>query len=457
MDRTTFAGWVAALAPCGVLMLGCGQSPSESRPAMLPEAQTLAPLPQRMPDRGVVAATANQTAATLEQAFDAVPAAVEPQPEATPPIEGTLIAPVAEATDEEPAATPPLAPEAADTAHMPAGAPLRLDEQPLPSSDEGDESSTLPWAKSNGDPSQMHAVTVRADERVRRGFKLAERGAIYTARREFLAALQMVAQANDVQNGTTFFTQAMSAGLTALNEAGDFSRQDKLATPVDVARVVKGHRTPILKDESEVSPLAAAQRYYNYAQEQLSAAAATDPAGSMALYGLGRSILGMKNQESRSLGNTAQAMAFYQAALMADAKNFRAANELGVLMTDNGNLQQARDLFRHSAAAAPLATTWQNLAIVHMRLGEADLAMQAKVQAQSLARLGRTGANPIVHCVDPETFARTRPASNSPPPTAQAPAPTPEAAKPNGEPVSRPTATTASKSFSDWLPWNQRR
>jgi tetratricopeptide (TPR) repeat protein len=343
-------------------------------------------------------------------------------------------------------ATSPAPAEAAD-------APLRLEAADQDA--QAGEQSRLPWAKSDGGNAQMHAVTQRADERVRRGFKLAERGAVYTARREFLAALQMVAQANDVQNGTTFFTQAMGAGLTALKEATDFSRQDALGTPVDVARVVRGHRTPILKDESDVSPLAAAQRYYNYAQEQLSAAAAKDPAGSMALYGLGRSVLGLKNQNTRSLDKAAQAMAFYQAALMSDAKNFRAANELGVLMCDNGNLQQARDLFRHSAAASPQATTWMNLATVHMRLHEPDLAMQAKVQAQELARLGRNGSDPIVHVVDPGTFARTKPASDALPPSAQPVAP--EAAKPAGAPSDKPAASTASRGLSDWLPWNQRR
>lgn len=403
-------------------------------------------------DRATPAVEQSLTASTAE-----IPNS-EPIPEATEPSEEPLFEPAAEATPSaEYSPWPPAGPEStgAPAAAETPDAPLRLEEQLAPQAEEVGEHSTLPWAKGERGNSQMNVVTQRADERVRRGFKLAERGAVYSARREFLAALQLVAQANDVQNGTTFFTQAMGSGLTALKEARDFSRQDTLATPIDVARVVRGHRTPILKSGSNVSPLAAAQRYYNYGQEQLSAAAATDPAGSMALYGLGRSVLGLRNQDARSLDKAAQAMAFYQAALMSDAKNFRAANELGVLMCDNGNLQQARDLFRHSAAASPQATTWMNLASVHVRLGEPDLAVQAKVQAEALAKTGRTGANPIVHCVDPDTFVRTRPASDSPPPAAQTVAP--EAAKPAGAPVEKPAATTANKGFSDWLPWNQRR
>lgn len=465
MDRNTFVGWVAALAPCGALMLGCGQSPGESRPAILPEAQSLSPLPRRLDSSQVVMAAAHDDALpaiepTPLDASELETLNSESLPEAGVPAEGPLFEPAADAAPSAdyspwPAVGNEAASAPAPDAAVAPDAPLRLDAQPDQQAADDGEHSTLPWAKSEGGNSQMHAVTVRADERVRRGFKLAERGAIYSARREFLAALQMVAQANDVQNGTTFFTQAMGAGLTALKEATDFSRQDALGTPIEVARVVRGHRTPILKAENDVSPLAAAQRYYNYGQEQLSAAASKDPAGSMALYGLGRSVLGLKNQDSRSLDKTAQAMAFYQAALMSDAKNFRAANELGVLMCDNGNLQQARDLFRHSAAASPQATTWMNLASVHARLGEPGLAVQAKVQAQELAKIGRTGANPILHYVTPDTFARTRPASDSPPPAAQTVAP--EAAKPAGAPAEKPAATTASKSLSDWLPWNQRR
>lgn len=338
-----------------------------------------------------------------------------------------------------------------------------VDESPAPEKlevpgDDAGEHSTLPWAKADNTAGQMQAVTVRADDRVRRGFRLAERGALFSARREFLAAMHLVAQANDVQNSTKFFSTALGAGLTALKEASEFSRQTSLGTPVDVSRIVAGHRTPILKGTEVSSPLIAAQRYYNYAQEQLAAAAAKDPAGSLALYGLGRTVLGLSHNQVRSLDSTAQAMALYQAALMADARNFRAANELGVLMTASGQLQQARDLFRHSAAASPQATTWHNLASVHLRLGEHDLAMQAKAQAEILAKAGRTGADPLVHCVDPETFKRTKPASDSVPPPAVA------SSQPAGNPVrgvstpnERPAATTASRSLSDWLPWSQRR
>jgi tetratricopeptide (TPR) repeat protein len=219
--------------------------------------------------------------------------------------------------------------------------------------------------------------------------------------------------------------------------------------------LVAGHKTPLLKGNAEnLSPLAAAQRYYTYAQEQLSAAAAADPAGSLALYALGRAALGPSNQHAASLQSTAQAMALYQAALMADSKNFRAANELGVLMAGQGNLPQARDLFLQSAAASPQAATWYNLASVHLRMKEPQLAAQAKAQGDTLARAGRVGSNPLVHVVDTQTFAQTRPASDSVPP--QAPAAAPAAPQP-AKPGEKPAATTAKKSFTDWLPWTTRR
>jgi hypothetical protein len=62
----------------------------------------------------------------------------------------------------------------------------------------------------------------------------------------------------------------------------------------------------------------------------------------------------------------------------------------------------------HSVQVHPHVEGWQNLAVVHSRLGETDLAQQAQREGQLLAsRTAPTPAasNEMVRWVDPQTFA----------------------------------------------------
>jgi SAM-dependent methyltransferase len=60
-----------------------------------------------------------------------------------------------------------------------------------------------------------------------------------------------------------------------------------------------------------------------------------------------------------------EAAAFYQAALLTDATNGRAANELGVMLARDGELLRARDLLAHSVQMSPNPSTHRNLAAAH--------------------------------------------------------------------------------------------
>src|SRR5262249_44750037 len=80
----------------------------------------------------------------------------------------------------------------------------------------------LRWASANRYSPEMIAVLTRADDRVRHGFQLANRGALFSAKSEFITALQIIAEANDTQQGTRMYTKALSAGLAALKEASVF-------------------------------------------------------------------------------------------------------------------------------------------------------------------------------------------------------------------------------------------
>ncbi len=318
--------------------------------------------------------------------------------------------------------------------------------------------SELPWAHVGPRTPEMEAVVQRADLRVRHAFEMAERGALYTARREFIDALQLIAQANDAQQNTDLYTRALTSGLVAIKESADFTRQIAGRPELDLARVVAGHKTPVLKHAvvGRVTPLQAAQRYYNYAQEQLAAAASKETPGSMALFGLAKVTLSLGDKRSVSLERVGQAMTLFQASVLTEPRNFLAANELGVLLAENGNLERARELLSHSARLWPQAITWRNLAAVHMRLGDKEMADGAMAKANELAKAGKTGDQSPVRWVDPETFARMAPVSDRVLPPVQ-PTSSPQQQVAPAAAAAQPAAETARKGFSDWLPWNTRR
>ncbi len=124
-----------------------------------------------------------------------------------------------------------------------------------------------------------------------------------------------------------------------------------------------------------LSPLVAQQRYYSYAQEQLGIAAAGEPAGSMALHGLGKIHSVIASQPAPAIfAAEPKALVYQQAALLTDSRNYLAANELAVLLAKNGYLQSARTLLQRSVAGSPQPAVWHNLAVVHRYLGEKQLS-----------------------------------------------------------------------------------
>ena len=304
---------------------------------------------------------------------------------------------------------------------------------------------------------EMIAAVSQAEQRVAHGFQLAQRGAIYLARAEFTAALKLIAQANDVELGTRAASKAVTASLIALKESSDFVRQSAGPDDVDLARIVAGHKTQLLKsvDVSDMPPPIAADRYQVYAQEHLSAAIGHEMVGSMALYGLGRAVIVGAGASSKQLEYTGPAMAFYQAALAVEPRNFRAANELGVLMANHGQLNLAKDMLTRSATLAPNATTWRNLATVHNRMGDSKLAEQLQAEAKEMKQAGPNPGAPAVQWVDPATFASAVPATDGTIPPSAAPAQQPAPFKPVVEPAKPPS--NIAKRFNDWLPPNLRR
>ncbi len=294
---------------------------------------------------------------------------------------------------------------------------------------------------------RMEQISRQADEQIRHGFELANRGAYYAARASFLAALRLVAEALDTERKSNDHGRALAAALTAMKEVEDFLPNGAgIETSLELKRIIAAHSTPVLKKTDDVlTSMVATQRYFTYAQEQFSDAADREVAGSMALYALGK-LHGALAQKKSSLEVAAEskAIVYYQAALLSCPKNHMAANDLGVLLARYGRYQEARQMLEFSVACQRLSVTWHNLSVVYQQLGQPSLARNANHQALALEqneatrRRAVTGsASGTVRWVDPQAFAAS--GINSPTAPYAYSRPPVQAARPSAEPGRLPT------------------
>jgi len=312
-------------------------------------------------------------------------------------------------------------------------------------------------------PREMDAVARQAEAHVRHGYSLAARGALYSARAEFVLALRTITQALDLQSGNREHSQALAAGLGALEEAEDFiPLGSRLEADLDISILVSAHRTPVLKNAPAESllPVVALQHYYTYAQDQLGFAAGHEEAGSMALYGLGKVYGTMAdNKLPNVVAPEPKAMVFHQAAIETHPGNFMAANELAVLSARFGRYEAARELLRHGASIAGYSAIWQNLAVVHRQLGETELAALAQNEAalaaqreSAAAKAGKLVPSSDVNWVDADTFAGT----SKPTTDLQRPAAT-TAGPGTAQPASVPPAAATPTAKRSWWPFSAQK
>lgn len=291
--------------------------------------------------------------------------------------------------------------------------PRLLEPPPMPAAS---QPSTAPPSSANertDDEAAFDVVARHANELIDHGAALALRRAYFSARAEFIAALELIAQARDAGEssgaGRGHCAEALASGLVALAEADDFvSRNGRLSAEIDVSRVVSGHRTPVLRGAESVSPLVARQQYYTFAQERLKLAGGQSASAARALVGLGKvAMLDAGGGTREYLAHAPKALAAYYAASQIDANDSLAANELGVLLARFGRLNEAVAALRHSLSVKPTAETWHNLASVHEQLGERDLAEQARQQVRGETIPPSSRTEPHVVWLTPAQFART--------------------------------------------------
>jgi hypothetical protein len=124
-----------------------------------------------------------------------------------------------------------------------------------------------------------------------------------------------------------------------------------------------------------------------------------------------------------------------------------------VLLARYDQLHEARAALLQSVSVQPTAEAWHNLAVVHTRLGEADLAQRARYEHELVLRQANSprasAVGDALQWVSPQSFAATNPPpSNAPSPPRPS---TPVAQSPKAPPLER----DAQRPW--WQRWSEKR
>lgn len=222
------------------------------------------------------------------------------------------------------------------------------------------------------------------DRRLSYAFDLAQRGATYTADTEFRSVLGLCALELDAREGGVSHREAMRQGWIAIDEADQFSgNQVDWRDAADVRTVAIGHVTPVLRGaQTPVDSIEAVQAYYAYAENRLAYACHGVPGATLAYYGLARTILVPGTAVSHAAGKAAL---LHRVALIVAPQNVLSANELGVLLAQHGQLDDAQSIFQQCVAIEASPETWRNLSVVYARQGNQVASRSALASAEQLA------------------------------------------------------------------------
>lgn len=207
-------------------------------------------------------------------------------------------------------------------------------------------------------------VENRALEHVRYGQSLTRRRSYYAAREEFVRALLLVSSSYNRVANSTVYPERLAQALTAIDEADDFQFGQRDA---NYQQKILSHTSGLLspQDIATIPPMNAVGLYSSFAQSQIEQAIGYSTAGSEALHALGK-LESIAPEANRS-GSTSQnrTLVFFRAAVNVNPSNSVCANDLGVLLFDMGQLQEAENALKVSIGSSPSQMAWNNLAAVH--------------------------------------------------------------------------------------------
>ncbi|MEJ5340880.1 MAG: polysaccharide biosynthesis/export family protein [Thermogutta sp.] len=223
---------------------------------------------------------------------------------------------------------------------------------------------------------KLELIAQQADSLTEKGYDLAGRGAYFAARAQFRAALMLIAQGLDAEEGTSQHASALARAWTALSEAEDFlGSSDAVIGNTAPAEIIARHETPLLKDQTfvQLTALDAYRCYLAYAQDLFAQSQGREVAGSMALRGLGKLYMAMAEAPQPGVREPlVQAVVFLQAAILVCPENYMAANDLGVLFARGNRWVEAYQALTYAARIRGDQTVLSNLAKVRQKLGISD-------------------------------------------------------------------------------------
>jgi tetratricopeptide (TPR) repeat protein len=223
------------------------------------------------------------------------------------------------------------------------------------------------------------------ERRLGYAFDLAQRGATYSANAEFREVLNLCALELDARTGSTSRREALRQAWQALDEADEFrAGRLELWDEEVLHKTAEGHKTTVLKGDRArpIDSIQAIQAYYAFAQERFSFSCHGLSGASLAFYGLARTFVVPGTQVPQAAGKAAL---LQRVALDLAPQNVLARNELGVLLAEYGQLDEAEHLFRQCLATNPTQETWRNLAVVYARQGNRSGSQKALAAADELA------------------------------------------------------------------------
>jgi tetratricopeptide (TPR) repeat protein len=246
------------------------------------------------------------------------------------------------------------------------------------------------------------------ERRLSYAFDLAQRGATYTADAEFRAVLGLCALEMDAREGGTSHREALREGLIAVHEADQFGgEQLDWRDAADVRSVATSHVTPVLAGApGPVDSIKAVQAYYMYAEQRLAYACQGLPGASLAYYGWARTIVLPGSKIPHASGKAAL---LQRVALAIAPQNVLAANELGVLLAQHGQLDDAEKIFKQCVATDATPETWRNLAVVYARQGNENASRSALAAGDALAADKKSRAIHRAEAITPVEGATTEP------------------------------------------------
>jgi polysaccharide export outer membrane protein len=263
----------------------------------------------------------------------------------------------------------------------------------------------------------LQGAPAHLEDMTQQALSLASKGATYSANAKLIEVLELTAERLDEESGTTEHIEALAAGLMALREAQDFTRVgfkfDRNAT-ISLREFGHASAKSVAHGERRFTRKEALQLYYSFASRQLGFAVAGSAVGSAALCHLGRlQPFLYEGAEHHSSFVAVRSVAWHRAALHAHEKNFRAANELGVVLARQGQFQSACTALLHSAELGQRPETLANLGVVLKKLGDdvgarsmAALAEERRLEQVSHQPADAREISSLVRWVEPRQFAQ---------------------------------------------------